>query len=353
VRSGLQAEGVEVVDISPLHVRGGAWRHRAFRAARRAGLSYRYELDGPCLRSFARQVEQRIRSERVDAIIAMGVVPTARWVGDVPLATWSDATIENLALYREYQRLPSWQARNARAAEAHAAQRAAVLAYASEWASQSAIQAFGADPASTVIAPFGANLVPEATWSMERTLAHRSGLPWRLIWIGTDWRRKRGDFAVAVAEELIAAGADVRLTLVGAGPPDGTVLPPWTQHLGFVDASSPDGRTTLSSAIARSHLLLLPSRVEGFGIAVAEGNAHAVPCLGSGVGGLASAIQDGVNGFLFEPDAPPRAYAMVIEKTLRDSVGYRRIATTSRTEYESRLNWRSSCRRILDRLGAA
>jgi len=343
-----------VVDISPLAVPNPRLRHLGFLAARRAGRSYRYELDTGALRAFARQVRERLAAVKVDAAVSMGVLPAAGGTGGLPMATWSDATVENLAAtYREYQRIPRWQSRNAVQAELAAVRQVDVLGFASRWAADSAVRTFGADPGRVVIAPFGASLVPPPTWRLEEVLARRRGRPLTLVWIGADWERKRADFCLAVAAELEAAGREVELVLVGALPPSGNRLPAYVRHLGFVDKSLPDGGARLTEVLDRAHVLLLPSRAECFGIAVAEGNAHAVPCFGSRVGGLADAIQEGVNGFRFDSDALPAAYAARLWELMDSPEHYDALARSSRLDYEQRLNWGSSCLRILDRLDAS
>jgi len=51
-----------------------------------------------------------------------------------------------------------------------------------------------------------------------------------------------------------------------------------------------------------SDLFLLPSAQESFGLAALEAMACAVPVVASRVGGLPEVVEDGVSGFLCEPD---------------------------------------------------
>jgi glycosyltransferase involved in cell wall biosynthesis len=62
---------------------------------------------------------------------------------------------------------------------------------------------------------------------------------------------------------------------------------------------------TLNSAA----LLLYTSRLEPFGFAPLEANACGLPVVGIAEGGIRETVQDGVNGFLVEPEAESIARA--------------------------------------------
>lgn len=59
--------------------------------------------------------------------------------------------------------------------------------------------------------------------------------------------------------------------------------------------------TALPEVVAAADLLVFPSRREGFGIAAIEAAAMGTPTLAARVGGLQSAVAEGVSGAFFEP----------------------------------------------------
>jgi glycosyltransferase involved in cell wall biosynthesis len=352
VKRALSGLEVDVIDISPLRIPNLRPRYVMSRVAYHLGGSYRFELDGATIRAFARQARSAIDRTGPDVVIALSVLPVRDLGSEQPLAVWGDATHANLqATYAEYARLPPWHVRNAANAEDAAMRRAEIMAYASPWAAASAIEDYGAAAARVRVLPFGANLEPELPFDAEYAIATRKRGECQLIWIGADWARKRGGFCVAVAEELDRRGMRVKLTMVGDRPE--RALPAFVDHLGYLSQRELQSRKQLSAALSSAHFLVLPSRAECFGIVVAEANAHAVPCVAARVGGIPGVVTEHETGILLAPDASPADYADRIEDVLETRDAYAVLAARAHVEHSARLNWTTSCERLLGWLSAA
>ena len=93
-----------------------------------------------------------------------------------------------------------------------------------------------------------------------------------------------------------------RLLLVGDGPDlDGAVRR--ARDLGLGDAVVPLGeQEQVVPLLSVADLFLLPSAQESFGLAALEAMACQVPVVASRVGGLPEVIENGVTGFLHDPD---------------------------------------------------
>ena len=83
-------------------------------------------------------------------------------------------------------------------------------------------------------------------------------------------------------------------------------------------------RSDIGCQIASSHLMLLPSQQESFGLAALEAMASKVPVVASRVGGLPEVIEDGRSGILFTlgdtEEAAGKAVRLLEDKALYDSV---------------------------------
>jgi len=83
-------------------------------------------------------------------------------------------------------------------------------------------------------------------------------------------------------------------------------------------------RSDIGCQIASSHLMLLPSQNESFGLAALEAMACKVPVAASRVGGLPEVIEDGRSGILFKvgdtDEAAEKVVRMLKDKSKYDSI---------------------------------
>ncbi len=121
-----------------------------------------------------------------------------------------------------------------------------------------------------------------------------SGRPFRLLFVGNRTRRKGADLLDPLMEQL---GPGYELWYSGGQREDEVPLrSPQAVALGRVS------RQELARAYNACHALLFPSRLEGFGLAVAEAMACGLPVVTSRVSSLPELVVDGRGGFLCPPD---------------------------------------------------
>ena len=80
------------------------------------------------------------------------------------------------------------------------------------------------------------------------------------------------------------------------------------------------------------------TRVEGFGVALAEASACGLPVIAGQSGGLAEAIKDGDTGFVVEP-TDVDAVTVALQRLLADQLLARRVGQAARKAVESYYNW--------------
>jgi glycosyltransferase involved in cell wall biosynthesis len=83
----------------------------------------------------------------------------------------------------------------------------------------------------------------------------------------------------------------------------------------------------LVAFLNKAALLLYTSRLEPFGLAPLEANACGLPVVGIAEGGIRETIQDGINGFLVDPE--PESIARAAERLLHDLGLAKRLGETA------------------------
>ena len=355
IARSLERAGASLVRVGPLThpwSTGMKLRRRWYGLRRRA---YHANMEPSALDAFGVQARAAIPPD-VDAVVAVTSMVAASLDGLLaPVISWDDASPAALTSYRpEFVRLSARSARDAAAMGRRAARNVKLAMYASEWAASSAREAYGLPAERVAIVPFGANLdelPPED--EVSRSIAARSRTRFRLLWVGVDWERKRGDLALEIAQRIQAFGFKVELTLVGCRPPGDIELPEWVNVEGFVSKRTALGRARLAELYARSHFLLMPSLAETYGLVYCEAAAFGVPSVATRTGGVPTVVLDGETGILDDPHATAESYVGRILPLLKDRPRYERMARAAAARSALLLNWDVAGREALARIAAA
>ena len=311
---------------------------------------YPLDRDPDVAEAYAAQVRRRLESTACDLVFSPGTIPIAHLDSGPPVAFWADATFAAmLPLYPDFRSLSKRAIRQGMELDNRGLSRAAVAFYASEWAARSAVEDHGADPAKVEVMPFGANMpITHDRATVLQLIRSRPTDSCRLLWVGVDWNRKGGDRAVEVARTLNRRGLATELHVVGCIPTRD--LPDGVRVHGFVDTATEPGLARLRSLYETSHVLVHPATAECFGIVFCEAAAHGVLSAASRVGGIPSAVREGITGALFDLDAPAEEYADHIWHLLEDRDGYQARAVRAFEEYENVLSWAVQAKKLGSRL---
>jgi glycosyltransferase involved in cell wall biosynthesis len=234
-----------------------------------------------------------------------------------------------------------------------AARNVSLALYASDWAAESARSSFGLSAAKVGVVPFGANLDPmPGELDVAAAITARPGNVCRLLWVGVDWTRKRGDLAVEIARRIAAGGTPVELTIVGCTPTPRDPLPEWVHVEGFVSKQTPEGAARLAKLFARSHFLVMPSLAEAYGLVYCEAAAFGVPSVATRTGGVPTVVVDGETGILDDPGAAAESYAGRILALMKDRPRYEVMARAAAARSATMLNWDVAGREAVARIAA-
>lgn len=156
----------------------------------------------------------------------------------------------------------------------------------------SLMEDYGIPAARITVVPPGIDLARYA--APDRAVPRPPGLPFNVLFVGADFKRKGGDLLVALASQ--PEFQDVQFNLVTRSY-QGPALPNVRVH---------DGLTTNSEPMLRLYreadAYLLPTRADSHAIASLEAMAMGLPVVTCPVGGVVDVVEDGKTGYLVARD---------------------------------------------------
>jgi len=183
----------------------------------------------------------------------------------------------------------------------------------------------GVDTRRVAVVRNGLDLAPSETLTGERSPTPRAVVLSRLV------PHKQIEDALDAVAVLRIRMPDLHLDIVGGGWWHDRLVA-HAQRLGIADAVTFHGHVddaTKHAVVQRSWVHVLPSRKEGWGLAVVEAAQHGVPTIGyRSSGGLTDSVVDGVTGMLVDnPDElVDRLEQMLCDRVLREELGAKAAA---------------------------
>lgn len=336
-----------VVDLSPSPIPLLPFRVARQLIRRLTGQWYSYEHDMMLARFLGGIFSRRIARAQPDLVFAPAASGCVGFLNTkVPIVYYSDATFRVMRDYNAgFTNVVGRTAKGGEELERRAIEKAALALFSSEWAAESAIRDYGADPNKVETVYIGANMgsPPRREEVLPRKLPRKV----RMLMVAVSWERKGGPIAMETLRRLLEMGFDVELNVVGCAPPEGTddrrirVIP-------FLNKSLPEDRARFDRLWKGSDLLLLPTRYEAAGLVFCEAGAYGVPVVTTRTGGTPALVINGRNGITLDPEAGGEQYAEAIAEVLSNPDAYERLCEGSRDEFEARLNWEAWGRRVAE-----
>ena len=133
----------------------------------------------------------------------------------------------------------------------------------------------------------------------------------------------------------------------GRADPDGLVeLASALGISGLVRLEPPCPQPELAEWYRAATLVMVPSRSESFGLVAVEAQACGTPVVAASVGGLRTAVADGVSGVLVDSRDPAR-YARAVQDLIAQPATLARLSHGAR-EHASRFGWSVTVDRLLN-----
>jgi glycosyltransferase involved in cell wall biosynthesis len=106
-------------------------------------------------------------------------------------------------------------------------------------------------------------------------------------------------------------------------------------------------RETLIDRLKRSHVLVVPSSYEGFGIVYLEGMCFGLPAIGTTAGAAGEIIDSGKTGYLIAPD-DVKTLARHLNSLAKNRDLLLRLSINARERYLRQPSWNGAARNIRD-----
>lgn len=168
-----------------------------------------------------------------------------------------------------------------------------------------------------------------------------AGRPRRLVVVGRLSPIKGQDTAICATALLRRAGFDVALTLVGDCYPGYEAVEEGLRDLAVeqgVDAVTEfTGFRDPAPLVAAADVVLVPSRVESFGLVAVEALFLGRPVVAARTGGLPEVVRDGETGLLVPAD-DPRALADAVVRLLEDPARAAALGAAGRADARARFS---------------
>lgn len=310
--------------------------------------NYLREREPALLKHYATQVGSALASINCDIVFSPGSLPIAFLRTEKPIVFWTDATFAGMIdFYPSFSNLCNESIKKGNQIEQLALSNCRVAIYSSEWAANTAIQNYDVDPAKIKVVPFGANInCKRNLLDINLIINNKHFDTCKLLFVGVDWFRKGGDFALAVAAALNQRGIRTELHIIGCNAP--YRLPSFVIQHGFVSKKTEESSVIFDQLMSESHFLILPTIADCVPVVFAEASSYGLPSLTTNVGGIPTAIKDEKNGRTFSLDENPEKYCDYIERLMSSKQEYSKLALSSFSEYTERLNWSSAGKKVHD-----
>ncbi|WP_425567441.1 D-inositol-3-phosphate glycosyltransferase [Salinactinospora qingdaonensis] len=226
------------------------------------------------------------------------------------------------------------------------------------------IRYYDADPGKVTTVPPGVDLELFTPGSRTEAL-HHLGLPSDaelLLFVGRVQRLKAPDVLLRSVAHLLQRAPGLRQRLVvaivggmsGAGMGEPGELTELARSLGIADVvrlEPPRSRSELAWFYRAATATVVPSYSESFGLVAVESQACATPVVAARVGGLPTAVRDGVSGVLIDGH-DPRDYARVLYRVITDPERRARMGEAG-VRHAASLSWSTTVDGLLDVYRAA
>lgn len=188
----------------------------------------------------------------------------------------------------------------------------------------SIVNQYGCDPVKVKCIWAGSNVPVNSLMSEKRDYTKRN-----ILFVGIKWERKGGPELFEAFKRVLEVYPDTSLTVVGCNP---DIQHPNCNIVGSVPIEE------MGKYYAEASVFCLPTRLEPFGIVFTEALMYSLPVVTTNLGAIPDFIEDGVNGFLVQPQNVDQLYEALIA-ILESSETRQRFGEKGHSKFTERYRW--------------
>jgi len=216
--------------------------------------------------------------------------------------------------------------------------------FGSEWARQAAIREYGLDSQHCDVVWVGGNAdIPERDTFSEG---------YRFLFIALDFERKGGRLCVEAISRVNKEFGQVKLTIVGAPPPEDCLKNPCVEYSGFLRKTEPGEKQEFQALLSDARALVHPTSMDTMGMVLIEAGYYGCPSITSKNFGIPELVLEDRTGYLLPvpPDVDSLASAMI--KVCESEDEYLKIRERVRADCTQRLSWDAMGERFSNRINS-
>jgi glycosyltransferase involved in cell wall biosynthesis len=314
---------------------------------RTTGLYYLHRYNVQNSKRYAQIIQKKVKPGF--PIFSSHPVVLAHLDGNNKRILYNDATFDCLVnLYPKFKRMTRQTKIDGHENETKTIQNCELLIYSSQWAANSAIQKYNADPGKVFVIPYGANLRKVPTYNDIKSIIHKrlSTNEINIIFPGVEWIRKGGDKALEVIKKLNELGLNATLHIVGINDDIADLERHKVIKHGFIWKGNNSGEDNLAAIYSKCHFLLLPTIADCTPVVFSEAAAYGLPCITTNVGGNSFIVSNDVTGKVFELSNFTDNAVQYILNLINSPMEYEQLCLSSYDRYCTELNWEATGRKI-------
>ena len=282
-------------------------------------------------------VDNYVKRNHYDLLISTTNTPFIYTKNEIPLVIITDATVK--LLYEEYSNGKGWSKvfyRNLEKNALKVTQKSALIVASSRATAYSLINDYNIPASKITTIPFGANIENKDIQKSLRIVDKSK--PVNFLFVGKEWERKGGDFAVSVCDELIKLKVNVNLTAVGCKVPE-KYQRKYLKNYIYLNKNIQEDFNRLRELYNEAHFFMVFSKAEMYGIVFCEAAAYGLPVITCAVGGITDIVVNEKTGIMLSVGTSKEIFASKIAALISNPENYRKMSGEARSRYENLLNW--------------